>query len=125
MEHEQLDLQRAQAPLRNKRNSLISPIYTLPSELLADIFKTAVETVSPDDSSDKHTRKTVSHVCSRWRQIALEVCPVWHAVCLTFKTNYASEDKLKRTELELHGILDWKTQVPVDRPTRASDAQYT
>ncbi|KAF8601465.1 hypothetical protein BDV93DRAFT_545772 [Ceratobasidium sp. AG-I] len=125
MERGQLNLQKAQAALKNKRNSFVLPIYALPSELLACIFTTTVAPVPSDDSSNKDTRRSLMQVCSRWRQVALEVCPVWRQVSLVLEINDAPEGGPMMTEIELDDTFGRNIQLPVDQPLNASDAQYT
>lgn len=93
MEHDQLDLHRMQAALKKKRNPYISPISMLPSELLAHIFKSATASVSDRKRSPECVKRDLSRVCFRWRQVALEVCPVWRDFCLTVNLSNALEDK--------------------------------
>ncbi|KAF8601493.1 hypothetical protein BDV93DRAFT_524668 [Ceratobasidium sp. AG-I] len=124
MEHELLDLQRAQAALKKNKNSIASPIYALPSELMAYIFTTTLVAVSPDESSSKYIRRSLSHVCSRWRRLALEFCPVWSWVSLTLGVNDASKGKLMKTEIGLHDTSGWYIEVPIHRPPRVGETQY-
>ncbi|KAJ7184794.1 hypothetical protein C8R46DRAFT_466736 [Mycena filopes] len=67
-----------------------SAIDRLPDELLSTIFLFAIErhhdeTISPT---------TLSHICHRWRQVALSAGSLWTSVVLTFPT---STEQLART----------------------------
>lgn len=117
MEHEELNLHRAQAALKKKRNSYISPISALPFELLAWIFKIAVAPVSPYRSSNEYDERKLAQVCSRWRQIALEVCPVWNRVSLTFES-------YKTAEIRLHDTRGRHIKMPVYRQPGVDNALY-
>ncbi|KAF8604018.1 hypothetical protein BDV93DRAFT_556027 [Ceratobasidium sp. AG-I] len=76
MEHTEFDLHKAQAALKKKRNSYISPIYTLPSELLAYVFTTTVAPTQ-NHASDEYAKRNLSRVCSHWRQVVQDICPFW------------------------------------------------
>ena len=66
--------------LRLRRNAL-SPISTLPPEVLAAIFSLLCPPSSPDRNPDHHiARLRVSHVCHQWRQIALNQPLLWSNV---------------------------------------------
>ncbi|KAF8601497.1 hypothetical protein BDV93DRAFT_401578, partial [Ceratobasidium sp. AG-I] len=114
MKHDERDLRRTQAILKKKRNSYISPVNTLPPELLAHVFTIAATPVSKHSSSNKCIKRTISRVCSLWRQIALDVCPVWDKVSLTFYDT--SEDQQGWAEIELSNPLGRQLHVPVSRP---------
>ena len=66
--------------LRLRRNAL-SPISTLPPEVLAAIFSLLCPPSSPDRNPDHHiARLRVSHVCHQWCQIALNQPLLWSNV---------------------------------------------
>ncbi|KAJ6584629.1 hypothetical protein B0H19DRAFT_1249582 [Mycena capillaripes] len=59
---------------------LAAPIYTLPVELLAEIFVLAVSIITDDDSRRSlHIKDAfrISHVCADWRQIANSTPRLW------------------------------------------------
>lgn len=126
MERDELALQRAQVPLKKKRNTYVSPIYTLPSELLAYIFKAAVASTSDYSSTAEYDKKALSHVCFRWREIALDVCPVWDLLCLTFNDHSNSDDGQLEVDIELHGPITsvGYVRVSVYHQPGQDDAQY-
>ncbi|KAF8608422.1 hypothetical protein BDV93DRAFT_519464 [Ceratobasidium sp. AG-I] len=121
MEREELDLHKTQVALRMKRNSFASPIYTLPSELLAQIFTTAV---SSSDPSGEHVMHQLSWVCSRWRQLALEVCPVFLRSRFSFGIDDTLEDRRPRATITLINEHERRLLVPVDRQPDVDDAPY-
>ncbi|KAF8601499.1 hypothetical protein BDV93DRAFT_232223 [Ceratobasidium sp. AG-I] len=123
MERDQFDLHRTQAALKRKRNSCMSPIYALPAEILAIIFTAAVPS-SCFDSSEELVRKNLSHVCSHWRQVALEVCPVWRDVSLALKVDNTSDGKLMMAEIGLNNTYGWEIHAPIHHPPSASNTQY-
>lgn len=113
---EELDYQRAQAALKRKRNSSISPIYMLPSESLAYIFMTAAIRAEPlDHSSDEYARRSLSRVSCHWRRIALEVCPAWRQLTLTLEIDHTLEDKNLKATIGLCGGPKKYIQVPIHR----------
>lgn len=63
MEHEEECLHMSQTALKKKINMFTSPIYGLPSELLAYIFTTAVAS-TPNGPLNERIRMTLSCVCS-------------------------------------------------------------
>jgi len=69
-----------------------SDIDRLPNELLSTIFMFAIEQHCHDESTISPT--TISHICHRWRQVALETGYLWTNVVLTFPT---SSEQLTRT----------------------------
>jgi hypothetical protein len=71
--------------LKRRRNAL-SPVSSLPPEMFADIFSLLCipSTSSPDGNTDYHlARLSVSHVCHRWREIALNQPLLWNHVDFT------------------------------------------
>jgi hypothetical protein len=66
--------------LRLRRNAL-SPISSLPPEVIAAIFSLLCLPVLEDKMSDHHqARLLVSHVCHEWREIALNQPLLWSNV---------------------------------------------
>ncbi|KAF8601487.1 hypothetical protein BDV93DRAFT_608025 [Ceratobasidium sp. AG-I] len=114
MERDERDLRETQAGLKKKRNLYISPIYALPSELLATIFTAATAPHSPYGSSKDYVKKSLSRVCSLRRQVALDVCPVWNQLSLYLESEEGSVDKLGYTEIELHSATGGAIQASAD-----------
>ncbi|KAJ7692779.1 hypothetical protein B0H16DRAFT_919467 [Mycena metata] len=61
---------------------LVSPIRSLPVELLAEIFSLTIDKEADDFRNSHYTRHfryayRVSHVCSEWQQIALSTPQLW------------------------------------------------
>ncbi|KAF8593118.1 hypothetical protein BDV93DRAFT_287150 [Ceratobasidium sp. AG-I] len=104
-EREEFDLRRVQAVLKKKRNSYISPICTLPSELLAYVFTAAVGPTR-DYTSDEYAKRNLTRVCSYWRQIAQDVCPFWAQSSLTCRIDETSDSKMAETEMTLGNSYD-------------------
>ncbi|KAJ7366413.1 hypothetical protein DFH08DRAFT_948445 [Mycena albidolilacea] len=77
---------------------LISPIHTLPVELLAAIFELAVH------ETYHHTKDAfrISHVCSRWMQIARNTPGLWNRRLRVCLPGSASTD-----EEYAYGLKDW------------------
>ncbi|KAF8601498.1 hypothetical protein BDV93DRAFT_585252 [Ceratobasidium sp. AG-I] len=123
--YDKLDLHRAHAALKKKRNSYISPTHLLPSELLVSIFTTAVAPESSSDSSHECLRRNLSQVCSRWRQVALQFCPVWRQTSLTFGAYGTSIDEQVWAEIGLRDALDRHIRTPVHRPLGVRNTQHT
>lgn len=124
VEREQLDIYRAQVALKKKRNSLTSPVYALPSKLLSYIFIIAVDRTPGCESSSEYARRCLSQVCSRWRQVALEVCPVWRRSSLTLEIDNTLEGGLTSARIGLHGASGRYKEVPVHRELSLGEAAY-
>ncbi|KAF8601504.1 hypothetical protein BDV93DRAFT_545796 [Ceratobasidium sp. AG-I] len=126
MEREELCLQKAQVPLKKKRNASVSLTHTLPSELLAYIFTTVVGPTSYYTSTLQYERKSLSQVCSRWRQIALDVCPIWGHICLTFWNHHIFETEAAQAEIQLYRQDRYgsHTDSTIYRQPGLDDAQY-
>ncbi|KAF8596488.1 hypothetical protein BDV93DRAFT_610867 [Ceratobasidium sp. AG-I] len=124
LEREEPDLHRTQAALKNLRNSFVSPIYVLPSELLALIFYAASGDPSPAYEWPEHIRRDLSHVCSRWRQVTLEALPIWGRVSLTLEIDDTSKGKLITAKIGLHNTHRQDIHVPIHRSPRVGDTQY-
>ena len=96
-----------------QRNNFLS-IFRLPSELLAIIFFI----VSVNEPTNNHTIKLgwirVFHVCSRWRQVALQAPMLWaHVVFdLGFEWAFASLERAKHAPL----IIQYHTSTIHARP---------
>ncbi|KAJ7633690.1 hypothetical protein B0H17DRAFT_512115 [Mycena rosella] len=72
-----------------------SLIDRLPNELLSAIFILAIEQGYHDKSDPVTTSPTtISHICRRWRQVALATGALWAKIVLTFPT---SDHQLART----------------------------
>ncbi|KAF8601488.1 hypothetical protein BDV93DRAFT_608026 [Ceratobasidium sp. AG-I] len=123
IERDKRFLHRTQAALNYKRNSYISPVNLLPPELLAYIFTAAVAPISRYSSPNAYLKRDISQVCSRWRQVALDVCPVWDKVSLTFYDT--SGDEPGWAEIGLVSTPGRRQDVSVRRPLGVADAQYT
>ncbi|KAF8608423.1 hypothetical protein BDV93DRAFT_249268 [Ceratobasidium sp. AG-I] len=121
MDCEELNLHRTHVALKMKRNSFASPIYTLPSELLARVFTIAVDS---NNSLGEDVRKSLSWVCSRWRQVALEVCPVCVRSRFSFGIDDTLEDKRPRATITLINKRPRRLLVHVDRQPDVGDAPY-
>ncbi|KDQ07579.1 hypothetical protein BOTBODRAFT_59888 [Botryobasidium botryosum FD-172 SS1] len=71
------------AALRNRRNEL-SPIYRLPTELLALAFEFAVcdeATPVPSRSRQRPVVVDLSHVSQRWRHVSVSTPKLWTNIC--------------------------------------------
>lgn len=123
IEDEKLHLHKATIALKQARNLCISPFCRLPFELISKIFTTATASTS-HDTSGRYVKQSLSHVCSRWRQIALDVCPVWDVLSLTFEIDDTTEPKLAVASIELHSGYYGYIEEPVHRPLGFDDTQY-
>ncbi|KAF8599880.1 hypothetical protein BDV93DRAFT_608970 [Ceratobasidium sp. AG-I] len=81
-------------------------INRLPSELLACIFQIVVHSAYPRDIVDSASYANPAvkfvQVCSRWRQVALQVRSLWSCVVFLYKddTNYERISSTARMQLE-------------------------
>jgi F-box-like len=101
------DMQRLKESLSAEKKTLIAkalaleaerhPIHWLPPELLAQIFLVFVDLIKSDDEGFQddatafhHPSVTISHVCQRWRNIALSIPSLWS--CLAYHGAQWQED---------------------------------
>lgn len=113
--------------LRNKKKSYTSPINALPSEVLSLIFMSVVGYASPHYSSistkDSNQARILAQVCSRWRHITLDVCPIWPYVHLFFN-NHGHRDNLNRAKIGLGRTRGKYRAMPIYRQPDISDTLY-
>ncbi|KAL0578584.1 hypothetical protein V5O48_003434 [Marasmius crinis-equi] len=108
-------------------------IHTLPPEILLKIFLLRWEgEVSSDTASNDpaaHASLVLSHVCSKWREIAIEASRLWSCVDVSFPDGAVKENRLERKQrfvqvlversrelplrLSLHFPHDYRTQIEV------------
>ncbi|KAF8870621.1 hypothetical protein BD779DRAFT_520592 [Infundibulicybe gibba] len=67
------------AAIRHCRNQFI-PVARLPPEILSRIFVFTTQMVRPEDWTD--AARIISHVCRRWREIALDCPKLWSHIIL-------------------------------------------
>ncbi|KAF5332744.1 hypothetical protein D9611_005421 [Ephemerocybe angulata] len=75
-----LELARdAQVSLIQRHTALLSPIKRLPDDILSTLFLTLSSDAGNRDMevSSRHPAVVVSHVCGRWRQLALDSPALW------------------------------------------------
>ncbi|KAG8697404.1 hypothetical protein FRC09_007893, partial [Ceratobasidium sp. 395] len=107
---EEAELRKARATLSVLRNtsSTLSPVHTLPSEILARIFLMAQSlhshTSGPSSRAPAHT---FAQVCSYWRITAINLPHLWTHVCILHaQTNYEYANLLLRRSKGLPIYLD-------------------
>ncbi|EJT98670.1 hypothetical protein DACRYDRAFT_118479 [Dacryopinax primogenitus] len=60
---------------------LATPIHSLPSEILLDIFDLAIDEIWTRNTKEGHDCAfKLSHVCHRWRNIMLNYSVMWHRI---------------------------------------------
>ncbi|KAI0061857.1 hypothetical protein BV25DRAFT_1826141 [Artomyces pyxidatus] len=91
LDREDSALQRVQSVLRFQRNSLLS-VHRLPPEITALVFSFYVDETRRQLRS-KHALGwiVITHVCRRWRQIALESAGLWQRVTFGIGDEWAEE----------------------------------
>ncbi|KAF8309268.1 hypothetical protein DL93DRAFT_2085853 [Clavulina sp. PMI_390] len=115
------------------RMNTLSPIYSLPSELLSEIFHRAIEDLHPF-AADRHTRVTsFTHVCALWRAIAITTSGLWVSiVCGDSWSEHGShsperfesmESIENRVEMALSRSRESPIDVLLDCPYFAEDAK--
>ncbi|KAI0791555.1 hypothetical protein BC629DRAFT_1593154 [Irpex lacteus] len=123
-------LSNAQSQFRGYLNA-ISPVTALPPEILATIFDyythehsvSATETCASAMSFsvlDSQRRScNVSHVCRRWREIALRTASLWSAILLAQRQPGGREDLLSQIFLE----RSLRTPLDIEIPWNDPDTQ--
>ncbi|KAF8596489.1 hypothetical protein BDV93DRAFT_563247 [Ceratobasidium sp. AG-I] len=125
MEREELHVRKANAALKRKRNWCISPACRLPSEVLAIIFMFAAAYAPVYGAPEEYVKLHLQQVCSCWRHIALDVCPIWANASLITISSGASESKQASSRIGLwggHGRSSGELQLPTRQPDM-EDAQ--
>ncbi|KAK7024141.1 hypothetical protein R3P38DRAFT_2531496 [Favolaschia claudopus] len=76
------------------------PILTVPNEIVSEIFELLVPPypVCPPQAGP-FSPALLSHICSRWRQIALATPRLWRAIALSF--SHGSKSTASRRQVEL------------------------
>ncbi|KAG8711342.1 hypothetical protein FRC09_020656, partial [Ceratobasidium sp. 395] len=87
-DEERLRTTRATLTIERNKSKTLSPIHSLPSELLATIFSNSIAQYTRYDRSRaiklKHASPTtISGVCSLWRRTALETPLLWSHIDIT------------------------------------------
>ncbi|KAF8594738.1 hypothetical protein BDV93DRAFT_611718 [Ceratobasidium sp. AG-I] len=123
--------------IENGLRSIKREELLLPSEVLAIIFAAAtIPTISTASttyatsmpaytSPERYVTFYIQQVCSRWRHIAQEVCPIWTIGSLTLKSSSASENNLAWSKLTLWGGpggTSIQMQLPKQRQPAMDDA---
>ncbi|KAJ6566800.1 hypothetical protein B0H19DRAFT_990553 [Mycena capillaripes] len=89
-----------------------SDIDRLPNELLSSIFTFAIEQHCHDESNTLTiSPTTISHICHRWRQVALETGSLWANIVLTFPT---SNEQLTRALTWLSRSKTYRLDILLD-----------
>ncbi|KAJ7607983.1 hypothetical protein FB45DRAFT_1067713 [Roridomyces roridus] len=97
--------------ISRKPPTRLSPVRSLPSEILGEIFAWTLPTVA--EASDRtsfkfhHSPWNLTHVCSRWRAIAISTPSLWSLLVLPYeKYHYpmgAAETQVQRAQtLKIH-----------------------
>ncbi|KAJ3838568.1 hypothetical protein F5878DRAFT_619257 [Lentinula raphanica] len=84
-----------------------SPIHTLPNELLSHIF---LHIASRPPGQFSLSELDLSHVCSQWRAVALNLSPLWSSIQILAHEDPNSEGVRRLTEL----YLDRSGNAPLD-----------
>jgi hypothetical protein len=98
--------------LKSRHNEL-SPISCLPSDVLAAIFS-FLSVFSWDEGYGIFALIYVTHVCRRWREIALNHPPFWSRIDITELTPVGMAEILARVKMApLHleaDTIEWETE---------------
>ncbi|KAJ7605589.1 hypothetical protein FB45DRAFT_1144050 [Roridomyces roridus] len=83
--------------LRRRTKSILSPIRRIPPEILAEIFKAAG--TSRSRFIFANTPWVLTHVCSRWRAIAISAASLWSFIHLDYES-HEYHPALVRTQVQ-------------------------
>ncbi|KAJ7885080.1 hypothetical protein B0H14DRAFT_2217607, partial [Mycena olivaceomarginata] len=87
---------------QERLDSYVYPVLTLPNEIVSEIFVHSLPVYpSPPPISGLLSPTRLSHICRRWRQVALTTPRLWRAISLP---DSYSVDRLK-VWLDLSGRL--------------------
>ncbi|KAI0056494.1 hypothetical protein BV25DRAFT_1786018, partial [Artomyces pyxidatus] len=81
LEEEEIAVQHVLSSIRTRQNSL-APVSSLPSEVLAIVFKFAYEHASSRENLSLLGWIEATYVCRRWRQVALDHLSLWGHISL-------------------------------------------
>ncbi|KAJ6460598.1 hypothetical protein C8R45DRAFT_912656 [Mycena sanguinolenta] len=89
----------ALARYHDQNTSIASPLRRMPTEILAEIFSATLPS-HRDIISVEDCPWVLTHVCSRWRAVALSIPSLWSRVVIAFshEEHYALE--MVRTQIE-------------------------
>ncbi|KZV65036.1 hypothetical protein PENSPDRAFT_147188 [Peniophora sp. CONT] len=74
--------------MADKGSSLSYTVHSLPPELLAEVFVILADCDLPSSRSLGYVR--LSHVCARWRNVILDLIPLWSKILAAFPTSDAA-----------------------------------
>lgn len=126
LEDELTGLLRRARDIKEQLNSL-APIFTLPSDLLSDILAQAIG--FPDDSAESswpgqqlYGWIRVTHVCTRWRAVAVGCPTLWNRIRVTRRYELMAMlvERSKKAPLIVSLRIDsahGADQLPTDRAT--------
>ncbi|KAJ7885088.1 hypothetical protein B0H14DRAFT_3432031 [Mycena olivaceomarginata] len=81
---------------RERLNSYAYPVLTLPNEIVSEIFVQFLPVYpSPPPMSGPLSPTSLSHICRRWRQVALSTPTLWRAVSLPDCAQYVVRPQLE------------------------------
>ncbi|KAI0064780.1 hypothetical protein BV25DRAFT_1790372, partial [Artomyces pyxidatus] len=84
------------------------PIFRLPSEILACIFAINRTTPRIEEFGAEHLRWiAVTHVCRRWRQVALDFPDLWTRGCFKHGLNWTKEMFARSKTAPLYLEVTW------------------
>ncbi|KAF7343309.1 F-box domain-containing protein [Mycena venus] len=86
-------------------------VERLHNELLSTIFMFAVQQYNRETDSSTTSPMTISHICHRWRQVALETGDLWSNIVLTFPP---SNQQLSRTQTWLLRSTTYPLEILLD-----------
>ncbi|KAJ7230270.1 hypothetical protein GGX14DRAFT_410316 [Mycena pura] len=83
---EQLEEERLAIGTRRQRNrASLSPLRRIPPEVLAEVFLWSLPPGCGDYNLDvKKSPGVLTHVCSRWRTVALSTSSLWSRILITY-----------------------------------------
>lgn len=90
------------AEAQSQRNILVSPIHTLPNEILARIFELSM--AARADEPREPVLLKVTFVCRFWKQIVLCTPSLWSVITFAHRQDFvsASLDHSQSTPLDIH-----------------------
>lgn len=72
----------------------IAPIRRIPDDVLREIMMQCLPTEAPPSHITTHTAPVLlTHICSRWRDIALSTPRLWASLCVSFRLNGPKPDE--------------------------------
>ncbi|KAJ7019297.1 hypothetical protein C8F04DRAFT_1148161 [Mycena alexandri] len=108
-------LRAQKAVVQERLDSFTYPVLTIPNELIAEIFVCLPRMLS---RQEEFLLINLTHVCRKWRDIALSTPTLWRSISLYFGRNNPAAREVRKLEIWLSrsGCCPISVQIIIDNP---------